>query len=73
MRSSDGCSARQSMYSAKSDVAVGLRDGAGVGHHALLEPEALVDPVAERLLVLLGDPEQHADGAHRASGRRGRR
>ena len=40
----------------------------GHGHVALVEPQAVVDLVAERLLVLLGDAEQHADGAHRDLG-----
>ena len=41
---------------------------AEVGHLAGVEPQALVDAVAERLLVLLGDAEQHADRAHRHLG-----
>src|ERR1700722_8928632 len=35
-----------------------------IGHVALVESEAVVDDVAERLLVLFGDAEQHADGTH---------
>ena len=31
----------------------------------VVEAQALVDPVADRLLVLFRDAEQHADGAHR--------
>ena len=30
-----------------------------------VEPQALVDAVAERLLVLFGDAEEHADRPHR--------
>ena len=63
MMSSEGCSARQSMYSANcspltksSDTSIGLP---GLG------AEVRVDPVADRLLVLLGDAEQHADHPHR--------
>ena len=47
-------------------------DGAGqilgVGHLARCEAQTLVDAVAERLLVLFGDAEQHADRAHRHLG-----
>ena len=35
---------------------------------ALLEAQARVDPVADGLLVLLGDAEEHADRAHRHLG-----
>ena len=72
MRSSDGCSARQSMYSAKiaSPSSVGL-DVGGVAPSS--SSQALVELVADRLLVLLGDAEQHADRAHRHLRRRGRR
>src|SRR5207302_6254133 len=38
---------------------------AGVHRLALLRPEALVDEVAYLLLLGFGDPEQHADDAHR--------
>ena len=61
--SSDGCSARQSMYSANCSPL-----GEAVRHlHRLagLGAEVLVDPVADRLLVLLRDAEQHPDDAHR--------
>ncbi len=42
-------------------VAVGLVE---VGHVAIGQAQALVDPVADGLLVGLGDAQQHADGAH---------
>src|SRR5262245_8950174 len=35
-----------------------------VGHLALVDPQALVDAIADRFLVLFGDAEQHADRAH---------
>ena len=41
-----------------------LRHEVGLGHDALLEAQPLVDVVPDRLLVLLGDAEQHPDGAH---------
>ena len=37
----------------------------GLGLDALLEAQALVEAVADRLLVLLGDAEQHPDDPHR--------
>src|SRR5204863_7215965 len=36
-----------------------------LGRGALLETETGVDAVADRLLILLGYPEEHADRAHR--------
>ena len=66
MMSSDGCSARQSMYAsncAPSDEA--LRH---VHRLALLGAEVAVDAVADGLLVLLGHAEQHPDHAHRHHG-----
>ena len=65
MRSSDGCSARQSMYSANIVAASRSRRRASTASSPSLEAQALVEPVADRLLVLLGDAEQHADRAHR--------
>ncbi len=38
--------------------------GVEVGHGALGQPQAVVDAVADGLLVVLGDAEQHADGPH---------
>ena len=34
------------------------------GHHAVLEPEAVVEPVADGLLVVFGDAQEHADRPH---------
>ena len=45
-----------------------LEDDAGRRHFgfaALVDAQALVDLVADRDLILLGDAEQHADGQHR--------
>ena len=39
--------------------------GLDVGHRTLGQPQTLVDAVANGLLVLFGDAEQHPDGAHR--------
>src|SRR5438552_771641 len=38
---------------------------AGVRHGACFEPQALVDAISDGFLVLFGDAEKHADGAHR--------
>ena len=37
----------------------------GLVRHAVVEAQALVEAVPDRLLVLLGDAEQHADHPHR--------
>ena len=61
--SSDGCSARQSMYSANCSPSTSrLRH---VHRLAGLGAEVRVDAVPDRLLVLLGDAEQHPDHPHR--------
>ena len=39
-----------------------------LGHDPVFEAQALVELVAQRLLVLFGDAEQHADRAHRDLG-----
>ena len=50
------------MYSSN---ALGLvADDVEVGHRALLEAQPVVDAIADGLLVLLGDAEEHADRAH---------
>ena len=38
------------------------------GHAALRQTESFVDVLTERFLVLLGDAQEHADGAHRHRG-----
>ena len=62
MMSSDGCSARQSMYSANCSPSTKL-----VRHlHRLagFGAEVAVTAVADGLLVRLGDAEEHADDPH---------
>ena len=65
MRSSDGCSARQSMYSANMLAGVAVERRRVRHGSPVVEAQALVDAVADRLLVLLRDAEEHADRAHR--------
>ena len=67
MRSSDGCSARQSMYSAKASPVTNRSCEYFIGCPGF-GPQVGVGPVADRLLVLLGDAEQHADHPHRHLG-----
>ena len=66
MMSSDGCSTRQSTYSAnmspRREALVAVHRLAGLG------AEVGVDLVPHRLLVLLGDAQQHPDHAHRHLG-----
>ena len=69
MRSSEGWSARHSMYSAYRPPSMTPRPGwSASGAVPVLEPHALVDFVADRLLVDFGDPEQHPDDPHRHLG-----
>ena len=65
MRSSDGCSARQSMYRGESAAVEHPEAVVLTRRVPFVEPHALVDPVADLLLVVLGDSEQHADDSHR--------
>ncbi len=67
IRSSDGLSRRQSMYVAEvvaeQDAAIALRAAPSSPR-----AQAGVEAVADRLLVGLGDAEQHPDRAHRHLG-----
>ena len=45
-------------------VAAGSHRCTDVGHHPLMKLHSLVEPVPEGLLVLLGNAQEHPDGAH---------
>ena len=71
MRSSEGCLARQSMYS--SNIAPLAISSSLIVHRLAGDgAQVVVGLVAHRDLVLLGDAEEHADDPHREHRRRAR-